>query len=164
MGVPVIVCDLETSTVRRSKQVVACYALVTNETGNVAHSCNHCCCGKAVSIRITQPVCVFVGLGIQHAMRMRHILICGLSGCAILSHIISQSARFSKRKVIEHETCFDFLHNFCLKHFSFSTDVSVQPSAPTFKGQEDFWDILTLEDGTDSLSRNVGAELSFNAA
>jgi len=27
---------------------------------------------------IAQPVCAFVALGIQHAMRMRHIIICGL--------------------------------------------------------------------------------------
>jgi len=32
---------------------------------------------------------VFVTLGIQHAMRMRHNAICGLSGSTMFLHIIS---------------------------------------------------------------------------
>jgi len=47
---------------------------------------------------ITQPVCVFVALGIEHAMRMRHIVIGGLPVSTKFFHIISQKARFSKRK------------------------------------------------------------------
>jgi len=34
-------------------------------------------------------VCVFVALVIQQALRMRHIVICGLSVSTIFSHIIS---------------------------------------------------------------------------
>jgi hypothetical protein len=80
-----------------------------------ARSCNHCCSGKA--IRITHSECVYVALSIQYEMRMRHIVIRGLFGSTIFFHIISQTARFSK-KVTEHKMCFDFSYNFCLKHFS----------------------------------------------
>jgi len=38
---------------------------------------------------ITQPECVFLALGIQHAMRMRHIVIYGLPHSTIFFHIIS---------------------------------------------------------------------------
>jgi hypothetical protein len=50
---------------------------VGNKTGNVgnieARSCNHCCRGNAMSI--THSECVFIALGMQHAMRMRRIVL-----------------------------------------------------------------------------------------
>ena len=52
-----------------------------------ARSYNHCCSGKAINI--TYCECVFLALGIQCAMRMRHIVICGLPRSAIYFHIIS---------------------------------------------------------------------------
>ena len=52
-----------------------------------ARSYKYSCRGKAMSI--TRSKCVFVALGIQHAMCKRHIVICGLSGSTIFSHIIS---------------------------------------------------------------------------
>jgi hypothetical protein len=41
------------------------------------------------AICITYFECVFVAFGMQHAMRMRHIFICGLPRSTILFHIIS---------------------------------------------------------------------------
>jgi hypothetical protein len=38
---------------------------------------------------VTYSECVFVAIGVQHAMLKRHIVICGLSGCTIIFHIIS---------------------------------------------------------------------------
>ena len=43
----------------------------------------------AVEISVTHYKCVFVALGIQHALRVRHFVICGLLGSTIFFHIIS---------------------------------------------------------------------------
>ena len=47
------------------------------------------CC----SIYITYSECVFVVLGTQREMRMRHIVICGHSGSTTFFHNISLTAR-----------------------------------------------------------------------
>ena len=51
-----------------------------------ARSCNHCCGGKGLSI--TYSECVSGALIIQRTMRMRHIVICCLSGSTVFFHII----------------------------------------------------------------------------
>jgi hypothetical protein len=43
--------------------------------------------GKAISV--TYSDCVFVTLGIPHAMSMRHIFICGLLGSTEFLNVIS---------------------------------------------------------------------------
>jgi hypothetical protein len=59
-----------------------------------AGSCDYFCSRKAINI--TYSECVYVALG-QYAMSMRHVVICGLSSSALYFHVISQTARFSKR-------------------------------------------------------------------
>jgi hypothetical protein len=51
-----------------------------------AHSCNHCCSGKAKSIIYSEGV---FAAGIQHANRMRHItcVTCGMSGFTVFFNI-----------------------------------------------------------------------------
>ena len=65
---------------------------------------NRCCSRQAITI--TYSECVCVALGIQHAMRMRRILICGLPGTKIFSfHAIPYTARFSKKKCYWKTKC-----------------------------------------------------------
>jgi len=60
------------------------YTVLRNIEGR---SCNNSCSGKPVSI--TYSECVSVALGVRHAMRMRHIVICGSSGSTMILRIVS---------------------------------------------------------------------------
>jgi hypothetical protein len=55
---------------------------------------------------ITQPECVFVALGIQSGMRMRHIVICGLPRTRKFYNIISQRHDFREKKVLNIKRVF----------------------------------------------------------
>jgi len=50
-------------------------------------SCNYWCIGKGIGI--TYSECASVALAIQHEMRTRRIVICGLTRSTIFCHIIS---------------------------------------------------------------------------
>jgi hypothetical protein len=48
--------------------------------------CNHCCSGKAMGI--TYSECASLALGIQHAMHVRHVVNCRLSGSTIFFDVM----------------------------------------------------------------------------
>jgi hypothetical protein len=76
----------------------------------------HCCHDKAVSI--TYSEWVSVALVIQHAMRIRCIIVSSVAYLAVPYFSILINIWHDIRKyVIEHEMCFDCLYNFCVKHF-----------------------------------------------
>jgi len=65
---------------------------------------------------ITYSECVFVASGIQHATRMRCIVISGLQYSTIFSHVISQTVRFSEKDFIEYKIhVLIFSTKFCLQ-------------------------------------------------
>jgi len=66
------------------------------QRNNEANSCHHGCSGKAVCT--TYSACVFVALVIQHAMRMRRTVICGLSGCTTFSTLSHKRHDFRRKK------------------------------------------------------------------
>jgi hypothetical protein len=75
------------------------------------------CCREAISIPYSE--CVFGALVIQHAKRMRRIIF--LSEACLFYNIFPYSHKWHdfRGEKKQHKMCFDFLYNFCLKHFSF---------------------------------------------
>jgi hypothetical protein len=68
-----------------------------------ARPCNHSCSGESISI----TYCEYVALGIQHAMRTRCNVICGLANLYIFLHDFIKDTILGK-SVIENKMC-DFI-------------------------------------------------------
>jgi hypothetical protein len=80
------------------------------KTGNVlscniaARSCNHCC--RAKSVNITYSEYVFAALVIQHAMRMRLIILPSVASLAApYFPTLSHKRHLFRKKVTEYKMC-----------------------------------------------------------
>ena len=64
---------------------------------------------------------MFVDLGIQHAMRMRPVLLSSVACPAIqyFSTLSHNRKIFDKRKGILYKMCFEFLYKSCREYISF---------------------------------------------
>ena len=51
---------------------------------------------------------MLVALSIQHAMRIRYTIICGLPGCTIFFYVILLTANFREKKCMNKYVCFHF--------------------------------------------------------
>jgi hypothetical protein len=60
-------------------------------------SCNHFWIEKAVSITYSEYV--LVALGMQHAIRMRHIVSYGLPGCIVFFQLSLKQPDFRKKRI-----------------------------------------------------------------
>jgi hypothetical protein len=67
---------------------------------------------------------VSAALDVRHVMRMRHIVICGLSGCGIFFPRYLINSKVSEKRVIEHKMCFDFIYNVGPKDFLFCEEMN----------------------------------------
>jgi hypothetical protein len=79
-------------------------------------SYNHCCSWKEIGVAYSE--CALVDFGIQRAR-----------ACTILSSVVCPEVQYFstlphkrhdfQKNVNRHKICFNFLYNFCPKHFSF---------------------------------------------
>jgi hypothetical protein len=77
-----------TDTITRADAEITRQALYVQRNIQ-ARSCNRFCSRKAIGITFYD--CVSLALGIQHVMRIRHIVNCGLSGSTIVYSTLSHT-------------------------------------------------------------------------
>ena len=79
-----------------------------------ARLCNNCCSGKSVKYYILTCVC-----SLWYPACNAHVPYCHLWLYHIFSTLSHKWHDFLKKKKVPENICFQFLYNFCLKHFSF---------------------------------------------
>jgi hypothetical protein len=92
---------------KRVNEALEVLIFYTRQAMNVSRNsevrpCNYCCSVQAMSI--TQTECI-VALGIQHAMRMLHIVIGGLPDLQYVFTLSHKRHDLRGKKVIEHKMC-----------------------------------------------------------
>jgi len=81
-------CTLNTAGMNKLKKLMLLSSRQAMHVNlSLRRSCTHYCNVKAISI--TYSDYVFVALGFQYVMHVRHTVICGLYGCTNVSTIIS---------------------------------------------------------------------------
>ena len=80
------------------------------------------CCGKAISVSYSEFVFVALSYPASNAHAPYYFVFYGLFGTVIIfSHYLINAHDF--REAGENKMCFDFMQDFCLKHFSFHEEL-----------------------------------------